>query len=259
MAVLNLRLGYWMPNPRFMKSTSPDSGNGRPALQYTRWYDFFRAYLIAESFGLLSDDAAKVYLTDGGHIDNIGLYQLLKRKCRAIIVADAEADPAMTFGALADVERFARIDLGVRIDIKWDSIRAAALGRKDSAERIPENSPMHDCHFAVGEINYGGDEKGVLLYVKASVTGDEPDYVLDYQRRYPSFPHEATSDQFFSEEQMEAYRALGFHAMSRALADPSPGKHVAPRPEEVTRLLADLKSHLGLGSPAGSAMRSAEA
>ena len=60
-------------------------------------------------------------------------------------------------------------------------------------------------------------EEGILLYVKASVTGDEADYVLDYERRYPNFPHESTADLFFSEEQMEAYRALGFHAMSRAL------------------------------------------
>lgn len=248
LALLNLRLGYWMSNPRFMKSASLDGPAGRPALEYTRWYDFFRAYLIAESFGLLSDDAAKIYLTDGGHIDNIGLYQLLKRKCRVIIVADAEADPAMTFGALVDAERFARIDLGVRIDIKWQPIRAAALSRKGGAERdIPEDLPVHDRHFTIGEIDYGSGEKGLLLYVKASVTGDEPDYVLDYERRYPSFPHESTGDQFFSEEQMEAYRALGFHAMMRALTDPDPKKHVPERPEEVQRLLDKLKSHLGLG------------
>ncbi|PWV95513.1 hypothetical protein DFR52_11042 [Hoeflea marina] len=251
MALLNLRLGYWMPNPRFVKPVSYENPSGRPALEYTRWYDFFRAYLIAESFGLLSDDAAKVYLTDGGHIDNIGLYQLLKRECRIIIVADAEADPAMTFGALVDAERFARIDLGVRINIKWAPIRAAALKRKENLEQdVPEDSELHDCHFAIGDIDYGEGKKGILLYVKAAVTGDEPDYVLDYERRYPSFPHESTGDQFFSEEQMEAYRALGFHAMSRALSDPDPKKHIRERPEESTQRLAELKKQLGLwGAP----------
>lgn len=247
LALLNLRLGYWMPNPRFMKAAPVTTTEDKKAPTETRWYDFFRAYLVAESFGLLSADAAKVYLTDGGHIDNIGLYQLLKRKCRVIIVADAEADPAMTFGALVDAERFARIDLGVRIDIKWQPVRVAALSRNASREQyIPEASPAHDCHFAIGEIDYGAGEKGVLLYIKATATGDEPDYVLDYERRFPAFPHETTGDQFFSEEQMEAYRALGFHAAWRALAEPDPKKPLAPRPEEVARLLADLKKRLGI-------------
>ena len=53
---------------------------------------------------------------------------------------------------------------------------------------------------------------GILIYIKASLSGDENDYVLDYKRRNPTFPHESTVDQFFSEEQFEAYRALGFHA-----------------------------------------------
>lgn len=273
LALLNLRLGYWMLNPRFMKrepvvatrdTTPPPKrpwyyfGLGSPprakkaqaAPTETRWYDFLRAYLVAESFGLLSGDAAKVYLTDGGHIDNIGLYQLLKRKCRVIIVADAEADPAMTFGALVDAERFARIDLGVRVDIKWQPVRVAALSRNTSREQyIPEASPAHDCHFAIGEIDYGAGEKGILLYIKATATGDEPDYVLDYERRFPAFPHETTGDQFFSEEQMEAYRALGFHAAWRALAEPDPKKPSAPRPADIAWLLADLKRRLGIAPP----------
>jgi len=251
LALLNLRLGYWMLNPRFIETQPHQNMQGGLGLKYRRWYDFFRAYLVAESFGLLSGDAAKVYLTDGGHIDNIGLYQLLKRKCRVIIVADAEADPAMTFGALVDAERFARIDLGVRIDIKWQPVRVAALSRNASREQyIPEASPAHDCHFAIGEIDYGAGEKGVLLYIKATATGDEPDYVLDYERRFPAFPHETTGDQFFSEEQMEAYRALGFHAAWRALAEPDPKKPSAPRPDDIARLLADLKTRLGIAPPA---------
>jgi hypothetical protein len=66
-------------------------------------------------------------------------------------------------------------------------------------------------HCAVGEIRYGGKDTGILLYVKASLTGDEDDYILDYKRRHSAFPHETTGDQFFGEEQLEAYRALGFH------------------------------------------------
>ena len=69
-------------------------------------------------------------------------------------------------------------------------------------------------HCAAGEIAYGPGETGILFYVKSSLTGDESDYVLDYKRRNPDFPHETTGDQFFGEEQLEAYRALGFHIMA---------------------------------------------
>jgi hypothetical protein len=51
----------------------------------------------------------------------------------------------------------------------------------------------------------------VLIYIKASLSGDENDYVLSYKAGHPDFPHETTADQLFSEEQFEAYRALGEH------------------------------------------------
>ncbi len=73
-------------------------------------------------------------------------------------------------------------------------------------------------HAAVGIIEYGEDEKGILLYIKSSLTGDENDYILDYKRRNATFPHETTLDQFFSEEQFEVYRALGFHAVQHFLS-----------------------------------------
>ena len=116
------------------------------------------------------------------------------------------------------MQRFARIDEGVLISLDWWPVRTAALARSaDRTKQVPRDSEAHKRHFAVGRIIYEDGEEGILLYVKATVTGDEPDYVLDYERRYPNFPHEATSDQFFSEEQMEAYRALGFHATHHAL------------------------------------------
>jgi hypothetical protein len=104
----------------------------------------------------------------------------------------------MTFGAFALLQRYARIDLGVRIHMAWDQVGKTV-------------------HGAIGEIEYGGDLKGTLVYMKASLTGDENDYVRDYCRRYDAFPHETTGDQFFSEEQFEAYRALGFHMVSGIL------------------------------------------
>ena len=111
-------------------------------------------------------------------------------------MVDAEADAGMNFGAFTDVQRFARIDLGARISLDWRPVRDAALARDtDRNKIIPPESELHLRHFAVGKILYENDlVEGILIYVKASVTGDEPDYVLDYERRYPIFPHESTSD-----------------------------------------------------------------
>ena len=78
----------------------------------------------------------------------------------------------------------------------------------------PSTSPSPEtkdrAHVAIGTIDYGGGEKGFLVYIKSSLTGDESDYVRDYARRNDRFPHETTGDQFFSAEQFEVYRAFGF-------------------------------------------------
>ncbi|RVJ44662.1 patatin-like phospholipase family protein [Sinorhizobium meliloti] len=206
LALLNLRLGFWLPNP-----STPRTGD-------RNWEDIFRLYLFAEAFGRLRSDSLRIYVTDGGHIDNIGLYQLLKRRCKFIIVIDGEADPGMNFSAFADVQRFARIDDGALVSLDWRPVRHAALQRLADRSKTHTESTATP-HYAVGNIVYENGEEGILLYVKAAVRGDEPNYVLDYERRYPDFPHEATSDQFFSEERMEAYRALGFHAVNAALSD----------------------------------------
>jgi hypothetical protein len=229
LALLNLRLGYWLRNP---KKLDPDQ---------LGWEEIFRRYLFDEAFGRLHSGSPRIYITDGGHIDNIGLYQLLKRRCQFIIVIDAEADPGMNFSAFADVQRFARIDAGVLISLDWRPMRAATLARLDNRTASPAHD-AHKLHFAAGHILYKDGSKGMLLYVKATVTGDEPDYILDYERRHPTFPHESTSDQFFSEEQMEAYRALGFHAMRVALDQPPPIEEDAAAAErERDRLVKELR------------------
>lgn len=213
LALLNLRLGYWMTNPAEMRDTDPaDAGKKKRASLWSR------LYLLAEMFGRLDETAHNVYLTDGGHIENLGLYELLKRHCSVIFVVDGEADPKLGFHALAIAERYARIDLGVRIDLPWRKIADVANAATKSAEKGEPIPSVGGPHCAVGSILYPGGEKGVLVYVKASLTGDEPDYVVDYKTRNPAFPHESTGDQFFTEEQFEVYRALGFHALDGFLS-----------------------------------------
>jgi Patatin-like phospholipase len=214
LALLNVRLGYWLKNPLFH---SPSNTRYERASRFREWTSRF--YLWAEITGRLYENASEVYLTDGGHIENLGVYELLRRRCKVIVVVDAEADLAMHFPALVRLQRYARIDLGIRIDLPWEPIQTVTLAQMQPpapAATPPKSSPGP--HVAVGTIDYGGGHAGYLVYVKSSLTGDENDYIRDYARRYATFPHEITLDQLFSEEQFEVYRALGFHMMDRALS-----------------------------------------
>ncbi|TPK88871.1 hypothetical protein FJ934_25685 [Mesorhizobium sp. B2-4-12] len=205
LSLLNIRLGYWLANP--FRIVAFKKHLNRWIANVGTWY------FAAETAGLLNQNRLNVYLTDGGHIENLGIYELLRRRCKVILAVDAEADPALTFPSLVNLEVMARIDLGVRIDLGWQAIEANALGITPTAPYGPDGPPgRRGPHAAIGVIKYDDDETGVLIYIKSSLSGDENDYILDYFRRHPTFPHETTVDQFFTEEQFEAYRALGFHA-----------------------------------------------
>lgn len=260
LALLNIRLGLWLRNPKMAPGAGQKAGS-KAGLT-----------LLDEITGALDEDKSLLYLTDGGHIDNLGLYQLLKRRCDLIICVDAEADPAMACGALVDVERLARIDLGVLLDIRIDPLRDAALSRRAGLfTRAPgAPAPVSDpsCHAIISRIHYPeqtpvtsatGDappklkeKTGILVYIKTALTGDEPSYVLDYERRHPTFPHETTGDQFFSEDQFEAYRALGFHAARDALRQDGENADRSDLLDNLFRRLGVPRQDLGRGrGPAG--------
>ena len=209
LAFLNFRLGYWLRNPNPSYTNPPITKRLDWVVARLFWFPSF--VLFAEMFSWITEKSPKILLTDGGHIENLGVYSLMKRRCRLIIAIDAEADPTMSFGSFLILERYARIDLGAIIELPWQSIRDCTI----EVDKAGQDGSAFPCsqgpHCAAGEIQYGPNETGILLYVKASLSGDEDDYILDYKRRYPAFPHETTSDQFFGEEQLEAYRALGFH------------------------------------------------
>jgi hypothetical protein len=218
LAILNVRLGYWLSNPGKV------AGALKKALI---WRLFDRLYFLKELLGLLSEDSETIYLTDGGHLENLGLYELLRRRCKLIIAVDGEADPDLSFGSLVTLERYARIDFSVRIDLPWAALRDVSREASEDVLKsggLPPEKAPHGPHCALGTIHYprkagetdDTNSTGLLLYIKASFTGDENDYVVDYKRRNPSFPHETTLDQLFTEEQFEAYRALGFHAVNSA-------------------------------------------
>jgi hypothetical protein len=235
-AFLNIRLGRWIQHPHVIRDRAAAIGTGADRDWWFRRNPGPR-YLLREAFSksgmnLRRDKTNRVngkgflFLSDGGHIENLGVYELLRRRCKLIIAVDAEADPNMACGSLVQLERFARIDLDTRITINW---RPIGTRTREVGEEIKNKSVKYDAgpHVALGVIDYPAPrgskpgtprENGILVYIKASLSGDENDYILSYKDRYPLFPHESTADQLFSEEQLEVYRSLGEH-MARHFLD----------------------------------------
>ncbi len=189
--VFNIRLGYWMENP-----------HSEASLERQEDRTFWPQHLWQELSMNTTERGRLVNLSDGGHTgDNVGLYPLFQRQCKVIIACDAERDPGLTFGSFTEALRHAYVDLGVAVDIDLTMIRRdAATGYSRS-------------HCAVGRIKYPDrpDQESFLIYMKNSLTGDEPEPILNYQSANPAFPHESTMDQFFDDAQFESYRALGVH------------------------------------------------
>lgn len=186
--LLNVRLGYWLRNP----AQGRRRAGGAPG----------PAYLFRELTGWMHESTDYLNLSDGGHIENLALYEMLRRRCKFIVVVDAAQEPGMECAALMLAQRYAQIDFGVHLDL-------------DVADLALTPDHRSRAHAVFGKIRYGtregerGDDVGWLVYLKLSCTGAEPGYVVDYRRQNPDFPHQTTGDQLYDEAQFEAYRRLG--------------------------------------------------
>ena len=199
LALLNIRLGVWVRKP----------GSAGP-----RWLAPGLWYLLKEMLGTMDERLPFLYVSDGGHIENLGVYELLRRHCKYIIAVDGEQDPGMTFHGLTTLQRLAAIDLGVKIDVDLDDLRLDEKGLSRSHFRV--------CRIRYGVID-GVERTGMLLYLKLSLTGNEGEFLRRYRLDEPMFPHHSTADQFFSETQFEAYRALGEHVGDKLFLEPIVG------------------------------------
>jgi len=212
LGMLNLRLGYWMPSP------------GRDSVW--RWLSRFHPpNFISPGLvqGLLgrnhNENSGWNELTDGGHYDNTGIYELIRRRVKTIILVDGSADPDVDFASFANAAEKCFIDFDTHIRF-FDGEDDAPFHRMMRDTGVDPDNPVDRIFrfskngFAFARIEYPDGEFGYLFYIKSSMVRNLPATLFAYRRANESYPHEPTSDQFFSEQQFEAYRALG-----SALAD----------------------------------------
>lgn len=197
LTVFGVRLGIWCSNPGL-----PEVWRHASPLNSLR-------LLVDEMLGRTSEARRYVYLSDGGHFENLGIYELVRRRCVRIVAVDASADPTFAFDDLANAIHKCRVDFGAEISF--------ARGSLEKLQR-DASSGLSAAAAAVGKVHFADGTSASLIYVKPALTGTEPRDILYYKSQHPDFPHETTLDQWFSESQFESYRKLGEHVADEALS-----------------------------------------
>ena len=208
MTMIDVRLGWWIFNPR--RTERNDWASPR----------FAPLELTKELLGMVDDTSKFVYLSDGGHFENMGLYELVRRRCYRIVICDAEQDENYFFEGIANAIRKCRIDFGAEITLDLGKLRLVELTGNCQS------------HWAEGTIRYPETpegKEGKILYIKSSLTGAgkytiakdkdvdlpaEPVDIINYKFTHQHFPHDTTANQWFTESQFESYRRLGCHVIA---------------------------------------------
>jgi hypothetical protein len=182
-----------------------------------------QSLLISDFLGRFQGPAHRFWnISDGGHFDNTGIYELLRRRVPFIIAVDGSEDASFDFDDMAELVRQARIDFGAEVEfvdpataanrlppwiLGWLSDPAKTLG---SLQEIGQPDRRH---AALAHVTYASDQEPAtwIVLLKASITGDESLDIASYNRNNPAFPSEPTTEQFFNDAQWESYRALGEH------------------------------------------------
>ena len=193
MGLLNIRLGYWAPNPKLSKQTKV------PNFFLPGFFEMFFRKQLEEKSEFLQ-------LSDGGHFENLGIYELIRRKASIIVACDAAADPTYDFTDLSNALEKVRADFGVLVEIPTHQLEAM-VPRKNSEL---DKSKFARKGFVVADILYPDRKPGKLIYMKSTFFRALSADLYGYKQSHSEFPDEPTSDQFFDEKQFEAYRELGY-------------------------------------------------
>jgi hypothetical protein len=251
LAIANARLGAWLPNPRFvaLKLQRDNLDNWTiPGLPARRGLSYF----AREIFGIHPSTGRLLLCTDGGHYDNLGLTELLRRRCKLIYCIDASGASQPFADALAGAITLAREELGVEITLDNQGLDLVAGDRQQlepASSFTSLNAHLSKSPVVTGKITYpevahrcepqgcapprGKEDSnypqatGQLVFAQAVLTPDLPYQLLDYLQSNPGFPHDSTGDQFFNAAQFDAYQTLGYFLGQKA-ADSSDRKPVTP-------------------------------
>lgn len=204
-SILNIRLGLWTTNPKTEPWPMPPN--------------FFIPGISSELVSTsLSENRRNIQLSDGGHFENLAIYELLRRELDVILISDGGADPGFNFDDLANAVEKVRVDFGTKIVFRKGYELEDLLPASAGATEYIKRYGIARRGFAIADIEYCDGKKGVLFYIKLTMINELPTDVYSYKGVHPTFPHESTADQFFDEKQFEAYRELGYNIANSLLA-----------------------------------------
>jgi hypothetical protein len=240
----NLRLGYWWNSGLNLSERRDVPFHRGIWRKFINWLaDVFRAQtrFLAELTGRFAGPWERYWnLSDGGHFENTGAYELLRRRVPFVILCDAGQDTKNQGSDIAQLVRLARVDLGAEFEevggdtaslqkVKVPKDVAPYLGILSDLLPAPGALPtrhavLYLVRYPQGPRNSDDDpwlrrKYTWLLYIKATRTGDEPADIRNYAALHPDFPNETTLDQVFDEPQWESYRKLGEHIGSQLFLD----------------------------------------
>jgi len=202
MTIFNMRLGAWISNPKY----------GAPL----RMMNYLKPGLCSLLCFGYDEKRHHLELTDGGHFENLGVYELVRRRVGTIIVSDAGVDKDFKFGDLANAIEKVRTDFGVSIRFEpEDSVLSNLLPGSTSNGKLTELYKLAGQGYVKGKIKYPQKNNvpafdGTIFLLKSTMIKNLPADLYSYKAQHNDFPDQPTSDQFFDEKQFEAYRELGY-------------------------------------------------
>jgi hypothetical protein len=211
MSLFNIRLGWWLGNTGKRGSDRDWFGHGSRPYYRKASPSIAVLPLINETFGRTDENKRFLMVTDGGHFENLALYEMVLRRCKLIVLSDGAADAEFKFGEIANAIQKCKVDLGVDISF---------VGSMNIRGRYSEEeSELKRSRFALAKITYPEKKPdntnyvGWLLYTRPTYYKNEPRDIMNYAESNDQFPHQSTGDQMYDEKQFEAYRGLGFLTM----------------------------------------------
>jgi hypothetical protein len=214
------QLGYWAPNP------------GKPG-QMQQIANYLRPGVSGLLGYQMNEHAGFLQLSDGGHFENLGLYELVRRKMDLILVSDGGQDGDFTFADLGNAIERVRVDFGVSIHFEDEDYTLEGVlpkPREAGSESWAKKFGLAKRGFALAAIMYPDRATcGVLIYVKATMIDGLPSDLYAYKAQNPEYPDQSTLDQFFDEDQFEAYRELGYRLVKQMFAEFDEEKPTAER------------------------------